>query len=168
MFKIEVEGQVRVVHAELALVQSQRDDALAAERTSMRKRNEAAKAARELAVENEQLLSKVAVLSCSYASLIGKHASREKKAKADSRQAAQRERKLLADVARLEAKAEVAEQRKDEAEQRMDEAEEAEHEAEERAAAAEQRVLEAEAIADEAVAESKAVPPPMLRRRGAR
>ena len=149
MFKIEVEGQVRVVHAELALVQGQRDDALAAERATMRKRNDAFKAARELAVENEQLLSKVAALSCSYASLIGKHASREKKAMADSRQAAQRERKLLAVVARLEAKAEVAEQRKDEAE-------EAEHEAEERAAAAEQRVLEAEAIADEAVAESEA------------
>jgi hypothetical protein len=149
MFKTEVEGQVRVVHAELALVQTQRDDALAAERTTMRKRNDALKAARELAVENEQLLSKVAALSCNYASLIGKHASHEKKAMADRRQAAQRERKLHANVARVEAKAEVAEQRKDEAE-------EAEQEAEDRAAAAEQRALEAQAIADEAVTDSQA------------
>ena len=153
LFRSEVEGQVRRVHAELAAAITQRDDALAAERLAQRLRNSALKSARDLAEENQQLLSKVAALSSSYASLMGKHASSEKKAKSESRQAAQRERQLLSRLA-------VAERRADAAVQRAAEAIEAEEQAEERALeaerAAEERVAEAERAADEANAEARA------------
>ena len=62
---------MRRVHAELAEATGQRDDARALERLAQRLRNAALKSARDLAEENEQLLSKVAVLSSSYASLMG-------------------------------------------------------------------------------------------------
>ena len=111
LFNSEVEGQVRRVHAELAEAITERDDARAAEQLAMRRRNSALKSARDLAEENEQLLSKVAALSSSYASLMGKHASSEKKAKSESRQAAQRERQLRSRLAVAEARASAAEQR---------------------------------------------------------
>jgi len=149
MFKSEVDGQVRRVHAEFAEATSKLHDALAAERLSFRLRNAALKNARELASENEQLLSKVAALSCSYASLMGKHASSEKKARVDRRQASQRERQLLAKVA-------LAEQRVKAAERRTEEAVEAEEQALEAERSADERVAEAERAADEALAESQA------------
>ena len=149
MFKSEVEGQVRRVHAEFAEANSKLHDALAAERKSFHLRNAALKNARELAGENEQLLSKVAALSCSYASLMGKHASSEKKARVDRRQASQRERQLLSKLA-------LAEQRVKAAERRTEEAVEAEEQALEAERSADERVAEAERAADEALADSQA------------
>ena len=159
-FKAEVEtevaGQVRRVHSELTQAKLSLEHESAFARDAVRRRMKINKIAREQAVENDQLLSKVAALSSSYASLMGKHASSEKKSMADTRRSAQRERQLRADLARMNTKINQAELRRDEAEELAGEALEAEQEADDRAAAAEQRVLEAEAIADEAIAESKA------------
>ena len=144
-FNVEVEGQVRRVAADLAEVQGKLDNEISCRREAEKKRTLSDKAARELADEREQLLSKVAALSSSYASLIGKHATSAKKARAESRQAAQRERQLLAQLANAQIRAERAEARVEVAD-----------EADGRAAAAERRALEAEAAADELVAEAEA------------
>ena len=149
MFKVEVEGQVRRVHAELAEANSKLATAIAIERKAFHLRNTALKNARELAGENERLLSKVAALSCSYASLMGRHASSEKKARVERRQASQRERQLLSKLA-------LAEQRVKAAERRTEEAVEAEEHALEAERGADERVAEAERAADDALAESQA------------
>ena len=155
-FKTEVEGQTRVAHAELLEFKGRFDSMAVDMRDAVHKRTWMSKVARELALENEELLSKVAALSSSYASLMGKHASSEKKATVERRRASQRERQLQASVARMEAKVIVADRRTEEAEELAGEALAAEQEADDRAAAAELRVVEAERVADEAVADSKA------------
>ena len=156
LFNSEVEGQVRRVHAELAAATSQRDDACASKLHALHQRNAAYKRARDLAVENELLLSKVAALSSSYASLMGKHASSEKKRKSESRQAAQRERQLNSRLTVSEARASAAEQRTAEAVEAEERALEAEHNAEERVAEAQHAADEANAEAEAAAADAEA------------
>ena len=98
-------GQTRALHAELLEVQRRLEAKDSDLLQAIRQRTKSAKDARHLAEENLSLLSRVAELTASYASLVGRHAASEKKAKFESRQAAQRERQLLAQLGRTEAAA---------------------------------------------------------------
>ena len=148
-FNTLLQGETRAIHSELAEKGRQLDSmktVLAAAKSS---RLHADRAARTLAEENDTLLAKVAELSASYASLMGRHASNVRKAGLDARQAKLREQKLERALGRAMATSE--ELAADAASSRS-----AELEAEELLAEAEKRVQEAEERADEAVADAKA------------
>ena len=158
--KTEVAGQTRALHAELVAAKIYNEGEAATSRLALRSRNCADKNARELAVENDHLLAKVASLASSYATLMGKHASGEKKAQLERRHSAQRERQLRASLTRTESAADTRVQEalllKEEAEELVGEALEDMQEAEDRALEAKTRVREAERVAGEALTESKA------------
>ena len=147
--KVLVDGETRAIHAQLV----ERDRQLAWYKKAMEQdkssRVHAEKTARTLADENAALMAKVAQLSASYASLMGRHASGVRKAGLDARQAKLREQKLQRELSRAEA---TADERAAEAAT----ARAAELEAEELLAAAEERVREAQERADEAVADAEA------------
>ena len=121
--KTAVAGQTRAVHAELAQlkISVEAKERAWGQACDHRKRSE--KTAREFSVENSRLLVMVAEAKASYATLIGKHASSEKKAQSEIRQAAQRERQLKI---RLMNVTKAAEAKVDAAEAKADAATEAE------------------------------------------
>ena len=151
--KTAVAGQTRAVHAELAQLKISVEAKERAWRQACDHRKRSEKTARKLSVDNSRLLVMVAEAKASYAALIGKHASSEKKAQSEIRQAAQRERQLKI---RLTNVTKAAEAKVDAAEAKADAATEAEAEAEQRATDAEQRVCEAERAADEAISDAEA------------
>ena len=103
--KVLVDGETRASHAQVV----ERDRQLVWYKKAMeqdkRYRVHAEKTARTLADENAALMAKVAQLSASYASLMGRHASGVRKAGLDARQAKLREQKLQRELSRAEATA---------------------------------------------------------------
>ena len=147
--KVLVEGETRAFHAQLVEKDRQLEWYKKAVEQDKSSRVHAERTARTLADENAALMARVAELSASYASLMGRHASSVRKAGLDARQAKLREQKLQRELSRAEAKGE-------ELAAEAAAAHAAELEAEELLAAAEVQVREAQERADEAVADAEA------------